>query len=429
LSIAFSLLLVCVVFVFGSAPHDGSAAQSLVAVLAALAVASVAVAARAADVKFAAQATRSLKYAAAVPAVWIILQLLPVPFGAHSIWAYANNALGRQSWGHISIDLGATLLALVFYLANIALMLVTLFLGRDRRRAELILFVLTAVSAITALLLLAGKWGLIAGVGSDIDEVLGAVAALGALLSLTSIVRAVERCESRGAEAAGPTLILQAVLLANGVGLLICLGGLTAAATLNVGLVAAFAVATFASVQVIRRVGLAGWATGILVATMIVAAGMIVVWRYDSARMLSPFLQFATASPSDAILVAQRLLSDTGWAGTGAGTYAALVPIYQNLGNSITKAPSTAAAFAIELGWPMAVFAIAVVAWLLVILYHGALARGRDSFYPAAAAACTVLILGQAFCDTSLLKSCVAVASDAIIGLGLAQSVSSREIP
>jgi hypothetical protein len=66
---------------------------------------------------------------------------------------------------------------------------------------------------------------------------------------------------------------------------------------------------------------------------------------------------------------------------------------------------------------------------LIVVLYRGALVRGRDSFYPAAAAACAIIILGQAFCDTSLLNSCVAVVGDAVIGLGLAQSVSHRAGP
>jgi hypothetical protein len=77
----------------------------------------------------------------------------------------------------------------------------------------------------------------------------------------------------------------------------------------------------------------------------------------------------------------------------------------------------------------MVLFAMAIAAWLVVLLYRGALARGRDSFYAAAAAACTVLVVAEAFCDTSLLNSCVAVVADAVIGLGLAQSLSSREAP
>jgi hypothetical protein len=77
----------------------------------------------------------------------------------------------------------------------------------------------------------------------------------------------------------------------------------------------------------------------------------------------------------------------------------------------------------------MAVFAIASTIWLIAILFRGALARGRDSFYPAAAMACTIIVLGEAFCNTGLLNSSVAVVVDAIIGLGLAQSISGRDAP
>jgi hypothetical protein len=205
--------------------------------------------------------------------------------------------------------------------------------------------------------------------------------------------------------------------------------GLGASATLNVGLTAIFGIVIFASVQAIRRVGLANWDSLLLVATMIVAAAIIVFWRYNSTRALSPFLQFVTASSPDAISVTQRMLSDAPWLGAGAGTFTALLPLYQDLGSAVTQPPSTISALAIELGWPMAVFAVAIAIWLAVILYRGALNRGRDSFYPAAAAAGAVMVLGEAFCDASLLNSCIAVMIGGLIGLGLAQMISSRDSP
>ena len=153
-----------------------------------------------------------LKLAAAVPATWMVIQLLPIPFGAHSIWAYANDALDQPAWGHISVDLGATVLALVFYIANISLIAVALFVARDRRRAELILLVITALTTITALVLLADKWGLI----SDANDVIAAISALGFLSSLASGARAIERYEGKNAEAAGKNIKL--ALSGSGVG-------------------------------------------------------------------------------------------------------------------------------------------------------------------------------------------------------------------
>src|SRR6202000_1413257 len=108
--------------------------QSLIGVLAATALAFVAGSARAADVNFAAQATRPFKLAAAVPAIWMVIQLLPMPFAgmSHSIWINANEALNQRSFGHISIDIGKTIEALVFYAANITIIIVSMFVVRDR---------------------------------------------------------------------------------------------------------------------------------------------------------------------------------------------------------------------------------------------------------------------------------------------------------
>jgi len=423
LSTAFCLLLVCIFVASGAAIHDGLAAQSLIAALAALAIVFAGISARAADVGLAYQITRRLRPAAAVLAIWIVIQLVPIPFGAHSIWNYANEALNRQSSGHISVDLGETALALVFYLANVSLILVTVFVAHDRRRAELILISLTSITVATVAFLLLGKLELIAM--REHAGVLAAVSALGILLSLANGIRAVEREKSGRKDAAMPAPNAVLALAASGVGLLICIGGLTLGGTLNVALTTLFGVATFGSVQLIRRADLANWMVGILVATMVVGAAMIILWRYDPAHSASPFLQFASASP-DAISVAQRLLSDTAWSGTGAGTYAALLPIYQDLGRIVSEPPSTASAIAIELGWPMTLFSIAIAVAIVVILYRGALSRGRDSLYPAVGAACTVVILAQAFCDASLLNSCVAVFSSTIVGLGLAQHVGRR---
>lgn len=428
MSIAYSLLLVCIIFASGSAVHDGSAARSLVATLAAIALACVAVSARAADVQFAARVTRGLKLAAAVPALWIAIQLLPTPFGAHSVWNYANEALGRHAWGHVSVDLGATILALASYAANIALITVGVFVARDRRRAELILFVVIGVTAITTLVLLVARWGLVPINAATANDGLAATSALGIILSLANVVRAIERRETRNADKPGPEQNILAALIASGAVLLLSISGLASSATVNVALVAAFGLVSFGSLRLIRRIGLGSWATGTLAATMIVAAAMIIFWRYDPASPLSPFLQFAEEPSAQAFAATQRLISDAGWSGTGAGTYAAIFPVYQDLGSSL-KAPSSAAVFAIELGWPMVVFAMALTIWLIVTLYRGALARGRDSFYPAAAAACTVVVLGEALCNASLLNSSIAVVGDAIIGLGLAQSVSGRDVP
>lgn len=428
MSIAFRLLLISIAIIPIVAFSDGLIAQSLFATLTAAGLAAVAISARAADVSFVARATRYLKFAAALPAIWMIVQVLPTPFSSmsHSIWVNAREALNQQLWGHISVDVGATVEALAFYLANISLILAGIFVAKDRRWAELLLLALTADTLLTIIALLVAKSGLIASlVPIETDQALSGLSAIGAILSLTAAVHTVERYQSSRTGTSLP----KTVLALCGGGLLICIAGLAATASLNVGLTVVFGAITFGSIQAIRRVGLAGWVSGIFISAMITAAAMIVLWRYDFVGGLSPLLQFATSSSPDAVSVARRILSDTGWMGIGTGAYTLLLPVYEELGSSVTRAPSTAAAFAIELGWPMALFAIVATIGLIVIFFRGALIRGRDSFYPAAAAACSVIVLGQAFCDISLLHSCVAIAVDLVVALGLAQSRSQEAGP
>jgi len=169
LSIAFSLLLISIAIVPVLVILNGLVAQSLVAALAAAALAFVGISAREADVNFAAQVTRRLKPAAAVPAIWMVIQILPIPFSemSHSIWINANEALSQRSWGHISVDIGTTLEALAFYLANVSLIVVGVFAAKDRRRAELTLLALTAITTLTTIALLISRWGLIAGLAAS----------------------------------------------------------------------------------------------------------------------------------------------------------------------------------------------------------------------------------------------------------------------
>jgi hypothetical protein len=189
-----------------------------------------------------------------------------------------------------------------------------------------------------------------------------------------------------------------------------------------------FGAAAFGSIQAIRWAGLARWTIGIFVATITVAAAMIVLWRYNSLRMLSPFLIYnRDIARGDfgraANIVGHRLAghrrgnlraafahlpgtrqhryeSSVNRRGVRNRTGVADDPLHYRNDNGACRTPLS------RCSRPWTGF-----------------------FFPAAAAACSIIILCQAFCDTSLLNSCVAVISDAVIGLGLAQSVSHREGP
>jgi hypothetical protein len=429
LSVGFNLLIILIASAPVLAIADGLVAQQLLALLTIIGLIVIASTARADDVAQTAQITRRLRFTAVIPAIWMVFQAIPLPVSSlsHSIWTSAAAALQASFFGHISIDPGDTISALSSYLAGIALIVVTIFVTRDRQRAELTLQGLCAITIFTVMALVTVEFGHLAAFDStatNLRETLTAFSALGIVLNLAAAVRVIERYESRRGEAEQSLRKSMPIALVWTAGALICLLALASVTTANVGIVTVFGIVTFALVQAVRRCGLPPWSIGTLCATAISAGVMIVVWRYDAGRSVSLVLQFATATSLDAINTAQRMVSDATLLGNGAGTFAALLPIYQEVGAETLKTPTMAAAIAIEWGRPALVLAIASAIGLLVILFLGALSRGRDSFFPAAAAACVMILLGEAFCDASLAQSAVALVGEVIIGLGLAQSIS-----
>ena len=97
-------------------------------------------------------------------------------------------------------------------------------------------------------------------------------------------------------------------------------------------------------------------------------------------RTLDLTVAFATQAPAPLIAVTQRVVSETAWTGTGAGTFAAILPIYRDIDELATGrvAPTAAAAIAVEMGRPF-FWAILMAAIALALsLVRGALLRRRD---------------------------------------------------
>ena len=122
---------------------DGLLLQGCVAGIAAIALALTARQLRPGETEFLISVVRLPLVAAAVPALWIALQSLPLGFLAHPIWKSTAVALHRPIDGSISIDPAATLLALGLYLSLIGIAFVSAAVAVDRRRAETVLFALT----------------------------------------------------------------------------------------------------------------------------------------------------------------------------------------------------------------------------------------------------------------------------------------------
>lgn len=142
-------------------------------------------------------------------------------------------------------------------------------------------------------------------------------------------------------------------------------------------------------------------------------------------------LRFAASPSSAAVAVAQRMISDTSWTGSGAGSYPMLFRIYRSsdemLGPGIV--PTTVAKLGVELGWPALWAAGLMMIAICYLLVRGSLLRIRDSAYATAASAVVVLVTLEAFIDNSLANSAVVTIAAVVVGLGLVQSASrvSRE--
>jgi hypothetical protein len=371
---------------------------------------------------------------ALIPAIWMVIQALPLPFTGlqHPIWESARAALGKPIWGSISIARGATLVALVRYLFACGLFFVAAAVCVDRLRAEAILFWLAGITTLLALTLIIYDLGGFLFLG-DISSIgrwasITAAATLGTVLSTAIAVYAFERYETRRNRADFSVVLLIVTNIAAVGGMAVCWIAIVFF-TSNAAIYAALCgVGTFLLIVGFRRLGVSP-RMGIVVTAIAIAVPMSIIATDLLAKSPDLTLRFDTQASQSLIALTQRMISDTNWAGSGAGTFAAWIPIYRDTGTMIVApvAPTTAAGLLIELGpfalWIIMIAALAVIAWLT----HGALQRGRDSFFPAAGAACAVVLLIETFFDASLAGTTTVVIATSVLGLALAQSTSRTQ--
>jgi hypothetical protein len=122
----------------------------------------------------------------------------------------------------------------------------------------------------------------------------------------------------------------------------------------------------------------------------------------------------------------QRMVTDVGWFGSGAGTFRSLAKIYQEFGHSEETVVPPAIRLLVEWGWPAAICLAYVALRLIVLLFRSSLFRGRDYFFSAAASACVSCLLLNVVFYPSSMNPTVLVFADIIVGLGLAQSTGQH---
>jgi hypothetical protein len=419
----FLLLLLLIGTTPATAFFDGPVAHAAVGLAAAAAVGMVAVEMRPAEGSHLARVLRPWALPAAVPALWMAVQASPMPLAdfAHPIWESAAAALDLPVVGAISIDPGITLSALGRYLCAVAIVFVATAVAVDRGRAEWMLIGLAGLTTIMAAVLGAAEVFRFAVPGSTqgVGVSLRALCALGVILSAAAAVYVVERFGIQPRRTGPAKATHAAALLVPILAFSVCAFAV-ARSSPQIVFATGCGVAVLALIGVARQLGVGPrFALGIAAAALC-AALAVSLSGYGHG---DPFVRFASAGRSAA---ADRMIEDSEVLGSGAGTFSALRPIYgtaRDVGADTTP-PTAAAAIVIELGRPMWVV-LALIAFAgAAVLLRRALQRGRDWVYPAVGAGCIVLMSIEAFTDATLFNGAVATVAAAIIGLGLAQSVS-----
>jgi hypothetical protein len=360
-----------------------------------------------------------------VPGIWMLLQISPLPrhWLANSIWTSAAAALGKPAGGLISIDVGATVLAFARYSQMVAIMLLSAALALDRRRAEGILILLTAAAALIAaevVLFDLGYFQTLDFGRTDTRAEALSVAVLGLILSGATAIQAFKSYETKAFPSSASTALPSAMsVIAFG----ICLSAVVSESAPIVIFAAACGLGVLLALIAIRRLRIGRWGqAGLAASALVFAVGFFA--SSSASRQMDATLILASPSQG-AIAVAERMLSEAPWVGNGAGTFDALVPIYRDAGAgafNVSGAPTAAASIAIELGLPFLWIVTIAALSAALLLFRGALRRGRDYAYAGAGTACILTTVILSFSGAGIFGRAAAVLAAATCGVALAQS-------
>lgn len=364
---------------------------------------------------------KPLAIGAAVPAIWILLQMAPLPFSswAHPVWASVKAGFPGAIAGSISVDIGASALALARYLALVGAFLLALALTISRERAEAVLTALCAATSLVSLIAIGLE--LFGAPANSVREETASIACLGVVLAACCVSFVFERHETRRSKLgfANPKFVYP--IAASLVAFLICAAAVGLSRSGSLIFAASCGLGVFLAFVVVRRLNLGRWGAGPIGAT--------------GAVIIIALISGATGGSSDARLtfvkkdaatveLTQRILADTPLFGDGAGTFSSLLPIYQfaDSGEPEARAATAAAQLSIEMGrivlWSAVIAALLGAAWLILASSQ----RGRDSFFSAAAAANLVMFVILAFVNVSLFGAALPLLAALALGLGVAQS-------
>ncbi|MDA9499448.1 hypothetical protein [Bradyrhizobium sp. CCBAU 11357] len=403
---------------------SGSFAQHVISLAAAMMMAMV-IRGPEAQIASAAQLLKQFLLIILLPVVWMALQIFPLSASslANPIWSATSIALNQPLLpGRISVDPGATLQSLFLYLVNVSLLVSTVIITRDRRTAETILFVLSAVTTFISVEFLLGRLDSFAGIipPTGTRNLFPAAAALAILTNGALVARALERHlhQQNIHNLASPRLWVG--VFCGLLGIAVAFAALAALKQHTLVVVTGCGLIVLVFIAAVRRLGFRSWPSALLLFVLAaMTSAMAVPHSLSGGLGLLGFVSL----PPEAASPAKHLLSDAPTWGNGLGTFRLTSRAYQEFGAALADPPSTAVLMAVEAGRLASAILAVFAAQFFLVSFRGAVRRGRDSFFAAAAAAAVVVVLCESFLDSSLSNPTIQAIVAVMVGVGLAQSM------
>lgn len=381
-------------------------------------------------------------------AAWILFQSMPGDlFGWHQpLWDAASQTLGERLSSSLSVDRAASWIHLFRLLTYGGFFFLAWQVAQRAEGAALLLRAVAAMGAVYAFygivefasphpaILWMRKWTYVQDVTSTFVN-RNSFATFAGLCTLAGLALVAESLVKR-TDARSPITILLSTLdtlLWRGKGAVIAVA-LTGPALL----LSHSRAGMFATLCGVAALGAAVWAApslrlpGRRVFMGFLAVGAVVGVVIAGAATLERVADTAlTPEDARAAIFGDTLVAieDNSLGGTGLGSFQYIYPMYQSVqvDGVIDLAHDDYLENMLELGVPAALLLFALIGWLARDCALGVLRRRKDALYPCLGLAATVLVAVHSLFDFSLQIPAVAALYATLLGVGAAQSLSSRQ--
>ncbi|WP_342723027.1 hypothetical protein AAFG07_27955 [Bradyrhizobium sp. B097] len=406
---------------------DASPAMGLVGAATSLGLLASVTAIRPGELSFLNRVAGPAVAAALVPMLWIIVQMLPLPFWAHPVWKFAGETLDASLSGSITIDTGASLGALLRCLSLLSVMITAAAIAIDARRADMVTRSIAATAVAAALILLLYSDPIKAWLGAaDVarDETANGFLVVTLIGVPLSLVRALDVGGHADGRTAAQLVRLRRLLAASALFCAVsaCWYGRRGAA---IAIVAGIALVLM--IFAARKLHLHRWSSAAAAAAIaLIALATAIANRHPDVALAIAFVH----APTDLVQSTHNLLADLPALGGGAGSTAKLASTYMDWQGATTRpvVATSAAGLIAQFGSAMFWTLVAVTIMGIAAFTAGARNRGRDWSYSAAAAAVLLTLLLAVFTLPELPALPGVIVLGAVIGTGLAQRISRSRL-